>query len=124
MEEELPLQSVAGTPIAFLIRRVLIALQEAFAMKDEFPVGPFMMMGLTIAGCTVIGLMIGGDLADLIGLGVGLVLGIIVFGVLSNLPNHSSYEDMGWRLDEPHTVLHGPRLWLRKVMQTLGLRHY
>ncbi len=91
-------------------------------MKDEFPLGPFMMMGLTIAGCTMIGLMIGGDLADLIGLGVGLVLGIIVFGVLSNLPNHSSYDDMGWRFDEPHAVLHGPRLWLSKVMQTLGMR--
>jgi hypothetical protein len=91
-------------------------------MKEEFPLGPFIMMGLTIAGCTIIGSMIGGDLSDLIGLGVGLVLGIIVFGVLSNLPTHTAYDDMGWRLDDPHTALRGPQRWLQRVMQSLGIR--
>jgi hypothetical protein len=91
-------------------------------MKDDFPAVPFVLMGLTIAGCTVLGAMIGGDLSDLIGLGVGLVLGIIVFGVLSNLPTHSGYDDMGWRLDDAHSTLRGPQRWLRKVMQSLGMR--
>lgn len=91
-------------------------------MKEEFPLGPFIMMGLTIAGCTVIGSMIGGDLSDLIGLGVGLVLGIIVFGVLSNLPTHTAYDDMGWRLDDAHTTLRGPQRWIQRVMQSLGMR--
>jgi len=91
-------------------------------MKDEFPLGPFIMMGLTIAGCTVVGAMIGGELSDLIGLGVGLVLGIVVFGILSNLPTHTAYDDMGWRLDEPHSTLRGPQRWIQRLMQTLGMR--
>jgi hypothetical protein len=93
-------------------------------MKDDFPLGPFILMGLTIAGCTVVGAMVGSDYSDLIGLGVGLVLGIVVFGVLSNLPTHTVYDDMGWRLDDAHTTLHGPQRWLKKVMQTLGMRRY
>ncbi len=91
-------------------------------MKDEFPLGPFVMMGLTIAGCTVVGVMIGGELSDMIGFGVGLVLGIVVFGILSNLPTHTAYDDVGWRLDEAHTSLRGPQRWLQRVMQTLGMR--
>jgi hypothetical protein len=90
-------------------------------MKDEFPLVPFVLMGLTIAGCTVIGAMVGSDLSDLIGLGIGLVLGIIVFGVSSNLPTHTAYEDMGWRMDDAHSRLGGPQRWLRKVMQSLGM---
>ena len=93
-------------------------------MKDDLPLGPFILMGLTIAGCTVVGAMVGGEYSDLVGLGIGLVLGIIVFGVLSNLPTHTAYDEMGWRLDEPHTTLRGPQRWLRKVMQTLGMRRY
>ena len=92
-------------------------------MKDEFPLVPFVLMGLTVAGCTVIGAMMGGDLTDIIGLGVGLVLGIIVFGVSSNLPSHTAYDDMGsWRLDDPHSRLRGPQRWFTKVMQSLGMR--
>ena len=66
-------------------------------MKDEFPLVPFVLMGLTIGGCTVIGAMIGSDLSDLIGFGIGLVLGIVVFGISSNLPTHTAYDDMGWQ---------------------------
>jgi hypothetical protein len=91
-------------------------------MKDEFPLGPFVFMGITIAVCTGIGILVGADNSDLIGFGLGLVLGIVVFGVLSNLPTHTSYDEMGWRLDAAHTQLRGPQLWLQKVMQTLGMR--
>jgi hypothetical protein len=91
-------------------------------MKDEFPVVPAVLMGLTIAGCTVIGAMVGSDLSDLIGLGVGLVLGIIVFGVSSNLPTHTAYDEMGWRFDDAHARLRGPQRWFTRVMQTLGVR--
>ena len=91
-------------------------------MKDDFPLGPFVFMGVTIAVCTGIGILVGTENADLIGFGIGLVLGIIVFGVLSNLPTHTAYDEMGWRVDSAHSRLQGPRRLFQKVMQTLGLR--
>ena len=91
-------------------------------MKDDFPLGPFMFMGFTIAACTLMGVMIGRENSDIIGLGIGLVLGIVVFGVMSNMPSNTAYDDIGWRLDPAHTNLRGPQRWIQKIMQTLGIR--
>ncbi|CAN5585550.1 hypothetical protein BH10PLA2_BH10PLA2_36970 [soil metagenome] len=91
-------------------------------MKEEFPLGPFMFMGLTIAACAMTGVLIGRENSDLVGLGIGLVLGIVVFGVLSNMPSHTAYDEMGWRLDAGHSPVRGPQRWLQKVMQSLGIR--
>jgi hypothetical protein len=91
-------------------------------MKEDFPLGPFMFMGLTIAACTLMGVMIGRENSDLIGLGIGLVLGMTVFGIMSNLPSQTAYDEMGWRMDPAHSTLRGPQGWLQKIMQTLGMR--
>jgi hypothetical protein len=92
-------------------------------MKDEFPLMPLVFGLLTIIGCTVIGYTIGGDASDIIGFGVGLVLGIVVFGVLSNLPNQSYLDESSWRFDEPHAAMRGPRRWLEQLLHKLGMRH-
>lgn len=93
-------------------------------MRDEFPLVPLVMMGLTIGGCTVIGLLSGYESGDIVGLGIGLVLGIVVFGVLSNLPVNSPLSESGFRFDEPHALLRGPRRFFSRVLDSLGVRRW
>jgi len=91
-------------------------------MKDDFPLVPFVLMALTISGCTTIGYLTGIDGGNIVGLGIGLVLGIVVFGVLSNLPANPSFGESRWRQDEPHSLLQGPRQWVSRIMESLGMR--
>lgn len=88
-------------------------------MRDEFPLVPVIMMVLTIGGCTAIGLLTGYESGDIVGLGIGLVLGITVFGVLSNLPTNPPLSESGFRFDEPHSLLRGPRQMFSRFLDTL-----